>query len=56
MREAEIRRAVEVAIEAVVQTLSDLGLEISKALSEVFAKLIAEVNLLATVRDAVALD
>lgn len=56
-REAEIRRAVEpVTVESVVKETSRLGLEISKALSEISAKLVEEVNLLASVREAVALE
>ena len=56
-REAEIRHAVEpVTVESVVRETSGLGLEISKALSEISAKLVEEVNLLASVREAVALE
>jgi colicin import membrane protein len=55
--EAEVRQAVEgVTIESVVQRISGLGLDISKALSDISAKLVEEVNLLAAVREAVALE
>jgi len=57
LREAEVRQAIEgVTVENVVQRISGLGLEISKSLSDVSAKLVEEVNVLASVRDAVALE
>jgi hypothetical protein len=57
IRENEVRRGVEdVTVESVVQRLSGLGLEVSKSLSGISAKLVEEVNLLASVRDAVALE
>lgn len=57
IRGAEVRQAVEgVTVETVVQKLSDLGLEISRSLSDISARLVEEVNLLANVREAVALE
>ncbi len=57
MREAEVRQAVEaVTVDAVVQRISGLGLEVSRALADVSGKLTEEVQLLASVRDAVALE
>jgi hypothetical protein len=56
-RESEVRAAVEnVTVEGVVQRLSGLGLEVNKALSDVAAKLTEEVQLLGSVREAVALE
>jgi hypothetical protein len=53
-RLAEARQAVEgVSVEGVVQKIGGLGLEISKALSAVSEKLVREVNLLASLREAV---
>jgi hypothetical protein len=57
LREAEIRQAVSgVSVESVVQRISGLGLEVSKALADVSARLTEEVQLLASVREAVALE
>lgn len=57
LREAEVRERVEGAsVEAVVQRISGLGLEVSRALAGVAEKLTEEVDLLAAVRDAVALE
>ncbi len=57
LRESETRQAVEgLTVETVVQRISGLGLEISKALSEVSAKLVEEVERLATVREAVSIE
>lgn len=57
MRESEIRQAVEgTTVEGVVQKVSALSLEISKALAELSGKLVAEVERLTTVREAVALE
>src|SRR5215472_14279171 len=57
MREVEVRQTVEGAtVESVVQRISGLGLDISKALSDVSGKLVDEVNLLGSVREAVALE
>jgi len=56
-RETELRQAVEgLSVETVVQRISSLGLEISKALSEVSARLAEEVDRLAAVREAVAIE
>ena len=57
VREAEARQAVEgISVEGVVQKISGLGLEISKALAELSGKLVSEVDRLSTVREAVALE
>jgi hypothetical protein len=56
-REAEVRQHVEgVSVEQVVQRISGLGLEVSRALADVSEKLTQEVHLLAAVREAVALE
>ena len=50
IRETEVRQGLEgVTVENVVQRISGLGLEISKSLSGISAKLLEEVNLLASV-------
>jgi colicin import membrane protein len=57
LREAEVRGAVEgVTVEGIVQRISGLGLEVARALSDVSAKLTDETRLLASVREAVALE
>ncbi|MBZ5727932.1 MAG: hypothetical protein LAP87_23425 [Acidobacteriia bacterium] len=57
LREAEVRQAADaVTVEGVVQRISGLGLEVSRALSEIAGKLTEEVQLLAAVRDTVALE
>ena len=57
LRQAEIDQAVEgISVEGVVQKVSNLGLEISKALSEISGKLVAEVERLTSIREAVALQ
>src|SRR5262249_45720426 len=57
LREEQVRQGVEgVGVEAVVQRISGLGLEVSRALAQVSEKLTEEVRLLATVREAVALE
>jgi len=57
LREAEVRQSVDsVSVETVVQRVSGLGLEVSRALADVAEKLTEEVQLLATVREAVALE
>src|ERR1039458_7725497 len=57
LRESEVRQAVEaVTVEGVVQRISGLGLEVSRALAEVSGKLTDEVQLLASVREAVSLE
>jgi uncharacterized coiled-coil protein SlyX len=56
-RETEVRDAVEgVTVESAVQRISGLGVEISKALSGLSGKLTEEVQLLASVREAVGLE
>jgi colicin import membrane protein len=57
LRSQEIRQAVEgMSVDGVVQKISGMGLEISKSLSELSAKLVAEVERLTTIREAVALE
>ena len=57
LREAELRQAVEgITVDWVVQRISALGLELSKALSELSEKLVQEFERLASVRGAVALE
>jgi colicin import membrane protein len=57
LRQAEIQQAVEgISVEGVVQNLSNLGLEISKALTEISGKLVSEVERLTSTREAVALQ
>jgi colicin import membrane protein len=57
LKEEATRRAAEsLTVEGVVQQISSLGLEISRALSEVSGKLIEEVERLATVREAVRIE
>jgi hypothetical protein len=56
-REAETRASVEgLSVEAVVGEISNLGLAVSKSLSGLSDQMIQEVNRLATVREAVALE
>ena len=55
--EAAVRQSVEaVTVENVVQRISGLGLEVSKALAGISEKLSQEVELLSSVREAVALE
>ena len=55
--ENEVRDAVEgVTVESTVQRISGLGVEISRALSGLSGKLTEEVQLLASVREAVGLE
>lgn len=57
LRETEIRRAVaEVTVDDVVQRTSGLGLEITKSLAQLSEKLVAEVEKLQNVREAVSLE
>ena len=57
LREAEVRQAVGgLSVEGVAQSISALSVQISKALAEVSDNLIAEVQRLATIREAVALE
>jgi hypothetical protein len=57
LREEHVRQAVDgVGVELVVQRISGLGLEVSRALAQISEKLTEEVRLLSTVREAVALE
>lgn len=57
LHEQEIREAVnEVGIDSVAQKISNLNVEISKTLSDLSEKMMAEVNLLAKVREAIHLE
>ncbi len=57
LHRAELRQAVEaVSVESVVLQTSNLSVEISKALSDVSAKLVSEVERLIQLREAVALE
>lgn len=57
VRETEVRQAVEsVSVEAVVQRISSLGLDVARALSGISSKLVEETQLLASIREAVALE
>ena len=57
IREAEVRQAVNgLTVEDVVKGISGLGLEVSKALSELSGKLVAEVQTLESLREAVSLE
>jgi colicin import membrane protein len=56
-RESEVREAVtNVTVESVVQRISAMGLDITKALSGLSGQLTEEVQLLASVREAVELE
>ena len=56
-REAELRRAVEgITVEAVVQKIAGLGLDLSRALADLSARLTAEVERLTEIRESVALE
>ena len=57
LREAEVRQSIDgVTVEGVVQRTSALGLEVSKALSDLAGKLTEEVQLLASLREGVSLE
>jgi len=57
LHETEVRQAVEgLTVEGVVQKLSATGLEVARSLAEVSGKLSEQVQLLASVREAVALE
>jgi hypothetical protein len=57
LRETEIRQAVEgISVEEVVKGISDLGLDLSKALAGLSEKLVQEVNRLSGAREAVELE
>jgi hypothetical protein len=54
---AEVRQGAEgITVEAVVQKISGLGLEVGKALADVSEQLTQEVKVLATLREAVVLE
>jgi hypothetical protein len=56
-RESEVRQAVEtVTVDHIVGEISALGLQVSKALAELSTKLVVEVEQLATMREAVAVE
>ena len=56
-REAGIRQAVDgITAEGVVQRISGLGLEVSRALASISGQLLEEVERLGTIREAVALE
>ena len=56
-REEAVRHEVaEIGVEAVVQRIAGLGLEVSRAIGDISEKLSAEVRLLGTLREAVALE
>ncbi|MGA7410568.1 MAG: hypothetical protein WBW33_08780, partial [Bryobacteraceae bacterium] len=56
-RESEVRQAVQdLAADDVVRNISNLGLDISKTLSDLTRKLVDEVSRLAVVREAVELE
>ncbi len=57
LRDAEVREVVAgVGVEDVVRRISTLGIDVARSLAEVSEKLTQEVRLLATVREAVALE
>jgi colicin import membrane protein len=57
LREDEVRNVVEgVTVEGIVQRISALGLQVARALSDISAELTDETQLLASVREAVALE
>ncbi|HVN05229.1 MAG TPA: hypothetical protein VMT86_12470 [Bryobacteraceae bacterium] len=57
VRADEVRHSVEtITVESVVQGLTSLGLQISKALSDISARLAEEVGRLSTLREAVSLE
>lgn len=57
LKEAEIRNAVSgIAVEVVIRKLADLNTEISKTIAHLSEKLVAEVNLLNQVKNAVGLE
>jgi colicin import membrane protein len=56
-RDANVREAVEgVSVDQVVGEISSLGLHVSKSLSELSSLLVGEVERLATLREAVAIE
>ncbi len=56
-QESEVRQAVEgVSVDGVVEQVSRLGVEVSRALTGISEKLVEEVNRLGTLRQAVGLE
>jgi hypothetical protein len=56
-KESDVRQAMEgLSVDGVVEQISKLGLDISRALSGISEKLVEEVNQLATLRAAVGLE
>ena len=56
-RDTEIRESVQgISVDGVVKRLSSIGLEISKSLADLSEKLVQEVDQLARVREAVAME
>jgi len=57
LRAADVRQAVEgTTVEGVVQGISSLGLDISKALADLSTKIVKEVEQLSALREAVGLE
>jgi colicin import membrane protein len=57
LREAEVRQAVSgITVDEVVQQITGLGLDVSKSLSQLSEKLVAEVEKLNNLREAAALE
>lgn len=57
MRETEIREAVNgITVDSVLQRVSALGLDVSKALAGISEQMVGEVNRLAAARDAVEIE
>ncbi len=57
LHEAEVRQAVDgVSVESVVQRISGLGLDVSKALSSISGQLVDEVGRLTAIREAVEIE
>lgn len=57
IQEAEVKAAVsEITVEVISRKLSDLNVEISRTLSNLSEKMIAEMNLLQSLKSAVALE
>jgi hypothetical protein len=57
LHDAEVRQAVDGAsVDSIVSEISGLGLHVSKALSDVSTRLVAEVERLTTLRDAVTIE
>jgi chromosome segregation ATPase len=57
LRETEVRQAVAgISVETVVQRLSELGLDVSKALNNLSEQLVGEVSRLIAVREAIEVE